>query len=228
MLEVIRYNVSTHCFYKSSLSRMTNYIARPSLLIKGQRGMEGSVWLVAADRSMWSGFYLSAGLPPSADSAAVNQMRHSWRKHHFWLCRGCQGFRPPNEYSVVKNPPAMQETGFDSWDGKIPWSREWQPTPVIVPGESHGERSLVSPSPWSRKEPDTTGWLYHSNERYRRGWPSVLGLLLDQRLWHDDCPPGQGWGSERHSLRFRWCAAEQFSSSSCFWHVTGSPDVEFI
>lgn len=52
MLEVIRYNVSTHCFYKSSLSRMTNYIARPSLLIKGQRGMEGSVWLVAADRSM--------------------------------------------------------------------------------------------------------------------------------------------------------------------------------
>ena len=47
---------------------------------------------------------------------------------------------------VVKNPPA--QTGdirdrIDPWMGKIPWSRKWQPTPVVLPGESHGERSLV-------------------------------------------------------------------------------------
>ena len=33
--------------------------------------------------------------------------------------------------------------GFDPWIGKIPWSRAWQPTPVFLPGESHGQRSLV-------------------------------------------------------------------------------------
>ena len=37
---------------------------------------------------------------------------------------------------MVKNPPAMRETGFDLWVGKIPWRRAWQPTPVFLPGES--------------------------------------------------------------------------------------------
>jgi len=39
---------------------------------------------------------------------------------------------------MVKNPPVMQETGFDLWVGKIPWRRGWQPTPVFLPGEFHG------------------------------------------------------------------------------------------
>ena len=34
-------------------------------------------------------------------------------------------------------------TGFDPWVRKIPWKRAWQPTPVVLPGESHGQRSLV-------------------------------------------------------------------------------------
>ena len=37
--------------------------------------------------------------------------------------------------------------GFDPWVGKIPWRRVWQPTPVFLPGESHGQRSLVGYSP---------------------------------------------------------------------------------
>ena len=36
---------------------------------------------------------------------------------------------------MVKNPPAMRRPGFDSWVGKIPWRREWLPTPVFWPGE---------------------------------------------------------------------------------------------
>ena len=36
--------------------------------------------------------------------------------------------------------------------GKIPWRRKWQPTPVPLPGKFHGWRSLVSYSPWNRKE----------------------------------------------------------------------------
>ena len=37
--------------------------------------------------------------------------------------------------------------GFDPWVSKIPWRREWQPTPVFLPGESHGQKSLVGYSP---------------------------------------------------------------------------------
>ena len=33
--------------------------------------------------------------------------------------------------------------GFSPWVGKIPWRRAWQPTPVFLPGESHGQRSLA-------------------------------------------------------------------------------------
>ena len=43
------------------------------------------------------------------------------------------------------------EHGFDSWIGKIPWRRKWQPTPVFLPGESHGQRKLAGYSPWGRK-----------------------------------------------------------------------------
>ena len=37
---------------------------------------------------------------------------------------------------MVRNSPAMQETRFDPWVGKIAWRRKWQPTPVLLPGKS--------------------------------------------------------------------------------------------
>ena len=45
---------------------------------------------------------------------------------------------------------------FDPWVGKIPWRRAWQPTPVFLPEEFHGQRSLAGYSPWGHKELDTT------------------------------------------------------------------------
>ena len=42
--------------------------------------------------------------------------------------------------------------GFNPWVGKIPWRRKWQPTPVLLPGESHGWKRLAGYSPWSHKE----------------------------------------------------------------------------
>ncbi|CAI9168844.1 unnamed protein product [Rangifer tarandus platyrhynchus] len=42
----------------------------------------------------------------------------------------------------------------------MPWSRKWQPTPVLLPGKSHGQRSLEGYSPWGRKESDMTERLY--------------------------------------------------------------------
>ena len=45
---------------------------------------------------------------------------------------------------------------FNPWVWKIPWGRKWKPTPVLLPGESHGGRSLVGYSPWGPKEWDMT------------------------------------------------------------------------
>ena len=55
---------------------------------------------------------------------------------------------------MVKNPPAMQETKFNPWVRKISWRRAWQPTPVFLPRELHGQRSLAGDSPWGHKELD--------------------------------------------------------------------------
>ena len=53
---------------------------------------------------------------------------------------------------MAKNLPAMPEI----WVKKIPWRRKWQPTPVFLPGEFHGQRSLAGLSPWHCKELDMT------------------------------------------------------------------------
>ena len=55
---------------------------------------------------------------------------------------------------MVKSPSAMQETRVDPWVGKIPSRRAWQPTPVFLPGKSHGQKNLAGYSPWGHKELD--------------------------------------------------------------------------
>ena len=52
------------------------------------------------------------------------------------------------------------------------WRRKWQPTPVFLPGKSHGLRILVGYSPWDRKESDTTERLHFTQLKIRgyRGW----------------------------------------------------------
>ena len=60
----------------------------------------------------------------------------------------------------VKNLPAMQETqempGWIPGSGRSPGGGKWQPTPVLLPEKSHGQRSLVDNSSKSHKESDTT------------------------------------------------------------------------
>ena len=57
---------------------------------------------------------------------------------------------------TVKNLPPMQETGIQSLGLENPWRREWQPTLVLLPGELHGQRSLVDYTLWGHKESDMT------------------------------------------------------------------------
>ena len=61
-----------------------------------------------------------------------------------WMCLT---FRASHVTLVVKNPPAnsgdIKRCEFDSWVEKMPWRREWQPTPVYLHGESYGQRNSV-------------------------------------------------------------------------------------
>ena len=60
---------------------------------------------------------------------------------------------------MVKNLPAMEEIWVQSLDLEDPLEKEWLPTPVFLPREFHGQRSLADYSPWGRKESDTTEQL---------------------------------------------------------------------
>ena len=63
---------------------------------------------------------------------------------------------------------------FSPWFGTIPWRREWQPTSVFVPGESHRQRSLVGCSPWGHKELDMTEATQHYPLSYIAPVHSIL------------------------------------------------------
>ena len=52
-----------------------------------------------------------------------------------------------------------QERQVWSLGQEYPRRRKWQPTPVFLPGKSHGQRSLVGYSLWGRKETDTNEWM---------------------------------------------------------------------
>ena len=61
---------------------------------------------------------------------------------------------------MVKNPLAnagdIRDLDLIPGLGKIPRNRAWQPIPVLLPGDSHGQRNLVGYSPWHHKDLDTT------------------------------------------------------------------------
>ena len=66
----------------------------------------------------------------------------------------------PGSSSGKESTCQCRRRGFDPWVRKISWRREWQPTPVFLPGEFHGQRSLASDSPWGHKGLDMTEYIY--------------------------------------------------------------------
>ena len=129
--------------------------------------------------------------------------------------------------------------GFDPWVGKVPWRRKWQPTPVFMPGESHGPRSLLGYSPWGRKELDTTERLhFHFHLRLLHwqvssfpvpppGKPKTCGILvpwpgIEPGSLHWKCwvlttrPPGTSLYSTRLSCLFFGPICYNIASVLCF------------
>ena len=86
---------------------------------------------------------------------------------------------------------------FDPWVGKIPWRKQRQPTPIFLPGEFHGQKSLADYSPWGCKESDMTERLTFSFSLsiqywvYISIWSSLLCRPLNSLLKlssYNSCP----------------------------------------
>ena len=137
--------------------------------------------------------------------------------------------------AVVKNPSAMQKTqdaGTIPWAGKIPWSRIWQPTPVLLPGKFHGQRSLVGYSPWGWKELGTNQpslWvvLISSGRKkgvswYREAYISELSLLIQANpdtfhhlKYHDD-------GMRHHLMYYKYTVLYEIPRTFHIHHLISS------
>ena len=63
---------------------------------------------------------------------------------------GASGKEPACQYRRPK------KCGLNPWVRKIPWRKVWQPTPVLLPGECHGQRGLPAYGSWGHEESDTT------------------------------------------------------------------------
>ena len=128
---------------------------------RGEENIKGwDGWMLSPMQWTWtwanSGRWWGTGRPSVLPSMGSQRVRHDWAtEQQPRLSTSLVG-------QTVKNLPTMRETRICSWVGKIPWRREWLPTPVFLSGEPHGQRSLVSYSLWGCKELDTTEGLTHT------------------------------------------------------------------
>ena len=97
------------------------------------------------------------------ETAQATKGMHNWKATSYLkdgLPRVFSGKESTNQYRKHKR------CGFSPWVRKIPCRRQWQPTPVLLPGEFHGQGSLVGYSPWGHKESDTTERLSTHTHTY--------------------------------------------------------------
>ena len=113
----------------------------------------------------WS---FSFNINPSNEYSGLISFRMGWLDLFSEHLASAMGF--PGGSEVKASAWNAGDPGFNPWVGKIPWRRKWQPTPIFLPGESHGWRSLVGYSSRGHKELDTTEQLHFSL------WAKVMTL----------------------------------------------------
>ena len=98
-------------------------------------------------RARWQIFYVLWAVRSLLQLLIICWHESSHRQHSNGLGgRGASGKEPACQCRRCRRH------GFDPWVRKIPWRRKQQPTPVFLPGKSHGQRSLVGYSSWGHKE----------------------------------------------------------------------------
>ena len=145
-----------------------------------------------------------------------NQVLHSGSLMFYWriqeIYKSSQLYMTQKKVAwMLKNLPAMQVTQVWSLGQEEPWRRERLPTPVLLPGESHGQKSLEGYSPWGRKESDTTERLTHTRERkpkvvsIRVARGGTWGVATSKEIWMEPVvPPGGGSCTERTARSRLW------------------------
>ena len=119
---------------------------------------------------------------------------HPWHKSSVHRCGCVSGlcilfFCPCKIPSVVFTLSLI----LDIWAGKIPWRKKWQPIPVLLPGKSHWQRSLVGYSPWGHKRvrddlatkrQQNGGGSSHRGKGFRiqSPWPWVNSTLINESV----------------------------------------------
>ena len=98
-------------------------------------------------------------------------------KESSWQCRGRKGCR------------------FSPWVGKIPWRRAQQPTPVFLPGESHGQRILVGYSPWGCKSQTRLSNRAHTHKHPHRAL--INFTLVLKSCWVARMMMINGWNTSK-------------------------------
>ena len=105
------------------------------------------------------GILQELGFPPTGSSISVpaSNVAIHWEgsEDHLGLGLTLEGFVDGASHKESTcQCRRCKKWEFDPWVRKIPWKRAWQPTPVFLPGEFHGQRTLVDYSPRSCKESD--------------------------------------------------------------------------
>ena len=97
--------------------------------------------------------------------------------------------------------------GFDPWVRKIHWRRKWQPIPVLLPGKSHGQKSLAGCSPWGSQRighdwacthhHHSSSGLFHVPQR-------TTSLMWPIRSLHTTSCPIPFWQTEKNQVNWQW------------------------
>ena len=138
----------------------------------------------------------------------------------------------------------FRRCGFSPWVGKISWRRKWQSTPVFLPGEFHGQRSLAVYSPWDREESDVTKHTYtHDKSSHhfklkdhmmvevtlRMNPPSfyqvthrgAAGMLSTYWGCHS-LPSLVGWSTKAQILHFSWVSLSDLKQGLPLWLIVSN------
>ena len=112
-------------------------------------------WMASPTQQRWvwvsSGSWWRRGKPGVLQSMGSQRVRHDWATELKWKQTGLlwwlRWWRISLQHKSLR---------FDPWVRKMPWRKEWLPTPVFLPGEFHKQTSLEGYSPWGCKEVDMT------------------------------------------------------------------------